>query len=88
MAQLAVPFSREADRAALSHSLSFDHRLQPETLQKSGLRPGGAIAVLLAAIQGIVREEVAPHEYTRAVAAIAHVLRLFATHRQNEKEAA
>jgi hypothetical protein len=45
-----------------------------ETLQKSGLRPGGAIAVL--------------HEYTRAVAATAHVLRLFATHRQNEKEAA
>ena len=33
MAQLAVPFSREADRAALSHSLSFDQRLRPETLR-------------------------------------------------------
>jgi hypothetical protein len=33
MAQLAMPFSREADGAALSHSLSFDQRLRPETLR-------------------------------------------------------
>jgi hypothetical protein len=88
---MRVPPIHSFEDRMVTMSMSQEDRIAGvlrETLQKSGLRPGEAIAVLLAAIQGIVREEVAPHEYTRAVAAIAHVLRLFATHRQNEKEAA
>ena len=53
---MRVPPIHSFEDRMVTMSMSQEDRIAGvlrETLQKSGLRPGGAIAVLLAAIQGI-----------------------------------